>query len=62
MIASSLLLFPSFLHACPSCFSSDGSNREAYFWTALIMTLLPLTLVGSLIWGLRKHLQEAKNG
>jgi hypothetical protein len=55
---SFLFLFTSSLQACPSCFSSDGSNREAYFWTAIAMTVVPLSLIAGLIWTLRKYLQQ----
>lgn len=41
-----MLLHPLAASACPACFSAASEqSRLAYYWTAALMTLLPLAIV-----------------
>lgn len=53
-----VVLTPSFAFACPGCFSGNDANRIAYFTTFVILTVLPLAMVGGLLYYLRKRARE----
>ena len=43
------LTHPQAATACPVCFSAASEQtRLAYYWTAALMTLLPLAIVGAI--------------
>ena len=48
------LALPSVAYACPVCFSGT-ENRDAFFWTFVLLTVLPLLAMGTLVWSLRKR-------
>jgi hypothetical protein len=52
------VLSPAVAFACPVCFSGNEANRNAYFLTFLLMTALPLAMMGGLFWYLRKRSRE----
>jgi hypothetical protein len=41
-----LLLLPGIAAACPVCLDMREANRLAFVWTAALMSLLPLGLIG----------------
>ena len=43
-----MLLWPVAALACPVCFNAREESRHAFLWTAIAMTLLPLSLIGGL--------------
>lgn len=46
--------------ACPVCFSGVEENREAFFWTFVLLTTLPLLTIGGVVWWLfRRAAQRA---
>jgi hypothetical protein len=55
---SFVALSPGIALACPVCFSGNEANRTAYFLTFLLLTSLPLALIGGLVWYLRKRARE----
>ena len=57
-LAAGVALMPSVAAACPVCFSGNEANREAYYLTFLLMTLLPVSSVLGLLWWLRRRLRE----
>jgi hypothetical protein len=49
LLAPLLLLHPAAAFACPVCFSAANSHvLSTYHFTAAMMTLLPLVIVGSI--------------
>lgn len=44
----------SFAHACPSCSSPLEENRQAFVDTTILLTLVPLGMIGGFIWWLRR--------
>jgi len=48
------LLWPVASHACAVCFSGSVRSRLAFFGTTVVMSLLPLGLIGSGLWWLRR--------
>ena len=41
--------------ACPVCFSSDDGPRKAFLYTTIVMSALPMALVGGLtFWIFRR--------
>ena len=45
-------------HACPSCASPLEENRQAFVDTTIFLTLVPLFLIGGLIWWIRRRVRE----
>lgn len=58
LILISVFIAPQAVEACPVCFSAKEGSREAYLLTAVLLTFLPLGMIGSLLFWLRKHLQK----
>jgi hypothetical protein len=44
-----LLLLPSVASACAVCSDGEKQNAMAFFWTTILLTALPLGLLGGLI-------------
>lgn len=45
--------------ACPVCFVAGEASRVAFLWTAIAMTLLPLAMVGGLVFWLWRQFGRA---
>jgi hypothetical protein len=52
------LLIPGLAQACSVCFSATDGNRIAYIGTTVLMSLLPLALIGGGILWIRKKENE----
>lgn len=53
-----LLILPDVAFACPVCFSGNEANRIAYYVSFLMMTTLPLALIGSFVYYLVRRAKE----
>jgi hypothetical protein len=54
-------LMPAIASACPGCFSAADSNRVAFLVTTVVMSLLPLGMIGAgLLWLRRQALRVAE--
>ena len=55
-VALAVLLAPDIAAACSVCFSGrSDETRVAFIATTALMTALPLLLIGSLVWWLRRR-------
>jgi hypothetical protein len=45
-------------HACPSCASPLEENRQAFVDTTIFLTVVPLLMIGGLIWWIRRKTRE----
>lgn len=54
----SVFIAPQAVEACPVCFSAKEGTREAFLLTTAFLTFLPLGMIGTLLFWLRKHLQN----
>lgn len=64
LISSISLLFllnGSRAEACPYCFSSVANSLKSYFGTTILLTLLPLVILGGLGWYLRLIAKKKEN-
>jgi len=52
------LLLPDLASACAVCFSGTAQTRGAFVATTILLTVLPLALVGGFLWWLRARVQE----
>jgi len=43
--------------ACPSCASPLEENRQAFVDTTIFLTVVPLMLIGGLIWWIRRRVR-----
>jgi hypothetical protein len=45
------MLWPALAQACAVCGSANDGNRMAFFWTTVLLSLVPLGLIGGgLLW------------
>jgi hypothetical protein len=44
--------------ACPSCASPLEENRQAFVDTTIFLTVVPLMMIGGLIWWIRRKVRE----
>lgn len=51
-----MALQPSY--ACAVCFTDNGKARQAFIWTTILMTVVPLLMVGVGVVVVRKLLKE----
>ena len=56
LLATSLLcLIPVDLWACAVCVGGNEENRQAFIFTTVLLTLIPLIVIGSLVrWAQRR--------
>jgi hypothetical protein len=47
--------------ACPSCASPLEENRQAFVDTTIFLTVVPLVMIGGLIWWIRRKAREMDN-
>jgi ABC-type spermidine/putrescine transport system permease subunit II len=53
------LLAPSLAAACAVCFTGrSDETRVAFLATTVLLTALPLAMIGSLVWWLRRRAQQ----
>ena len=57
-----VMIMPEEAYACPVCFDSRDENRMAFFTTALLLTFLPLGMVGGVGLWMRKRFREMDEG
>ena len=56
-----LLVAPTLASACAVCSDGEKQNAMAFFWTTVLLTLLPLGLLGFLIRWVQKRSAELKS-
>ena len=49
------LLWPAAAHACAVCGATADRNRAAFFGTTMLLSLLPLGMIGGGVWWLRRN-------
>jgi hypothetical protein len=54
-VAIAVWLAPQLSDACAVCFSARDENRQAFTITTAFLTALPLLMVGSLVFWLRRR-------
>lgn len=50
-----LLAMPSIVQACAVCSDGEKQNAMAFFWTTVLLTALPLGLLGGIIRWVQKR-------
>lgn len=45
-------------YACPSCASPLEENRQAFVDTTIFLTVVPLAMIGGLVWWIRRKVRE----
>lgn len=53
-LVSVILLTPAWAQACSVCFSAREGTRSAFLITTIALSLLPLGLIGGVIFWLRR--------
>jgi hypothetical protein len=52
-----LVLVPNAVWACPVCGTAPARSQAAYVWMTAMMTLLPLAVIGTLVFLLFRRLR-----
>ena len=47
--------------ACPTCASPLEENRQAFVDTTILMTLVPLAMIGGFVWWLRRKARSLED-
>jgi hypothetical protein len=47
--------------ACPSCASPLEENRQAFVDTTIFLTVVPLMLIGGMIWWIRRRIRAMED-
>ena len=55
-VGALLAVLPGAAHACAVCGGFADRNRQAFFNMTILLSLLPLGLIGGGIWWVRTHL------
>lgn len=53
-----MLLLTQLVLACPVCGQPTDQNQAAYIAMTVVMSLLPLTAVGGLVWWVARQMRE----
>lgn len=59
LLVASLLTAPATALACPVCFDANEQNREAFILTTVLLSSLPLLMVGGAAWWIRQLARES---
>jgi len=58
-VGALVLWTPRISHACAVCFSGrEDEARLAFIWTTVLLTFLPLIMIGGFAWWLRRRTRE----
>jgi hypothetical protein len=61
-ISMAALLVPRFAVACAVCFTGrEDETRIAFIATTVLLSALPLLLIGSLVWWLRRRAHRVRD-
>ena len=62
MFSSAVLFVPQFAAACAVCFTGRADEtRVAFLATTGLLSVLPMLLIGSLVWWLRRRARQIRD-
>ncbi|HNN95663.1 MAG TPA: hypothetical protein PKI03_25465 [Pseudomonadota bacterium] len=59
LLALWVVLSPGDALACPVCFVAREASRLAFMWTAILMTFLPLAMIGGIVYWIWRSARRA---
>ncbi len=62
LLALLALSLPPAAHACAVCGAAVDRNRTAFLGTTILLSLLPLALMGGGLWWIARHARERLAG
>ncbi len=51
-----LICFPIVVSACPVCFDAKEGTRQAFAWTTVMLSSVPLAMIFSAVYFLRRRI------
>lgn len=60
-LAASVWAVPGVAWPCPSCYSAGSDGLLAYLWTAVLLSLLPLAMIGGIVLTVRRRLRTRRH-
>jgi len=53
---------PDSATACSVCYGGGEESRKAFLFTTVLLSLLPIGMIGALAWWVWRHVREAERG
>jgi di/tricarboxylate transporter len=57
-LAVALLGLPEAAAACSVCYGGGEESRKAFLFTTVLLSLLPISMIGGFGWWVWRHLRE----
>ena len=51
---------PDSASACSVCYGGGEESRKAFLFTTLLLSMLPITMIGGLAWWVWRHARDAE--
>jgi di/tricarboxylate transporter len=58
-LLSCAMLLPDAASACSVCYAGAEESRKAFLFTTVLLSLLPIGMIGTLAWWVWRHAREA---
>jgi len=58
-LLSLAMLSPDAASACSVCYAGAEESRKAFLFTTVLLSLLPIGMIGTLAWWVWRHAREA---
>ena len=59
MLLSCAVLSPDAASACSVCYAGAEESRKAFLLTTVLLSLLPIGMIGTFAWWIWRHTREA---
>ena len=60
LIATVVFAIPAWAQACAVCFGGEDDNRQAFIDTTVILTVLPLLVIGLFVWLMVRRISKVE--
>ena len=58
--ATLILLMPKLALACAVCFDPNEASNDAFMWSTIFLSLLPLAVIGTVVWWVFRQFRTEK--
>ncbi len=62
LVALLALVWPSAGAACPVCLGGEERSRDAFIWTTVLLSVLPLGMIGGLVGWIWRRTRAQQRG
>jgi len=54
------LILPKIALACAVCFDPNEASNDAFMWSTIFLSLLPLAVIGTVVWWVFRQFRTEK--